>query len=332
MRAVGYQSVVPIESPDSLVDIERSRPSPAGRDILVKIQAVSVNPVDAKIRQTAPFPGEWKVLGWDGAGLVEEVGSDCVLFKPGDAVFYAGDVSRSGTNAEYHLIDERLVGRKPKNLDWGQAAALPLTSLAAWEALFDRLEIAADQQGALLVVGGAGGVGSMALHLARKLTNLIVVATASRPETAEWAKSLGAHRVIDHSKPLSAQYAALGLDAPAFVFPTRTGDHLPEIAALIAPEGRVCLIDDPKQLDIMPFKRKSVSIHWEWMFTRAMFRTSTMERQGKILNRIADLVEKEVISTTLAERFGPINAANLRRAHALIESGKAKGKIVLEGF
>jgi NADPH2:quinone reductase len=250
-------------------------------------------------------------------------------------VFYAGDMTRQGTNAELHLVDERIVGHKPKSLDWAQAAALPLTAITAWEALFDRLDVSKPVPGsnAILVIGGAGGVSSIAIQLARQLTGLTVIATASRAETRSWVRDLGAHHVIDHSKPLAGQVDAIGVGAPGFVFSTTNTDkHVEDIARLIAPQGRFGLIDDPATLDIVAFKRKAVSVHWELMFTRSMFQTADMDAQGKLLTEVARLVDAGTLRTTLGENFGPINAANLRRAHALIESGKARGKIVLEGF
>ena len=337
MRAVAYYEAQPITAETSLVDINLPKPEAQGRDLLVEVKAISVNPVDTKIRAGAkPEAGQPRVLGWDAAGIVTAVGPDVRHCKGGDEVFYAGAVDRPGTNAEYHLVDERIVGTKPKSLDFSAAAALPLTSITAWEMLFHRLHIDIPVVGAanaILIIGGAGGVGSIAVQLARKLTNLTVIATASRPETRRWVEELGAHHVIDHSKPLAAQVAALGLSAPAFVFATTNSDtHRTEIAALIAPQGRFGLIDDPKSYDIMPFKWKSVSIHWEVMFTRSRYDTADIEEQHKLLNRVAELVDAGTLRTTLADDLGPISAANLKKAHALIESGRARGKIVLTGF
>jgi len=337
MRAVGYQNPLPIEDSAALIDIELPKPAPKARDLLVEVRAVSVNPVDTKVRAGAkPEAGGWKVLGWDAAGTVAAVGPDVTLFRPGDAVFYAGALSRPGTNAEFHLVDERIVGNKPASLGWSEAAALPLTAITAWEALFDRLDIRRPVPGAgrsVLIIGGAGGVGSIAVQLARQLTDLTVIATAARPETQTWVRELGAHHVIDHAKPLAAQVAELGLGVPGIVFSTtHTDAHLSEIAKLIAPQGRFALIDDPAKLDVMLFKRKSVSVHWELMFTRSIFETADMDEQGKLLNEVARLVDAGTLRTTLAGSFGQINAANLKRAHALIESGRAKGKITLEGF
>jgi NADPH2:quinone reductase len=337
MYAVGYQDSLPIDASAALVDIELPKPEPAGRDILVEVRAVSVNPVDTKVRRRAKAEaGEWKILGYDAAGVVVGTGPSATLFKPGDAVFYAGDINRPGTNAEFHLVDERIVGRKPDSLDWAAAAALPLTAIIAWEAMFDRLDLRKPVPGvtaAILIIGGAGGVGSIAIQLARRLTSLTVIATASRPETQTWVRDLGAHHVIDHTRPLADEITALGLGEPAFVFSTTNTDrHIAEIAKLIAPQGRFGLIDDPPAVDINPFKRKSVSVHWELMFTRSMFQTADMGAQGELLSEVARMVDAGTIRTTLGENFGPINATNLKRAHALIESGRARGKIVLEGF
>jgi NADPH:quinone reductase len=258
MRAIGFQQPGSINRHEALVDIELPTPTPTGRDLLVEIKAISVNPVDVKVRQSAqPEAGNWKVLGWDAAGIVTAVGSEVTLFQPGDEVFYAGAIGRPGTNAEYHLVDERIVGIKPKTLDWAAAAALPLTSITAWEMLFDRLDVKKAVPGAalvMLIIGGAGGVGSIAIQIARALTDLTVIATASRAETVAWVKEMGAHHIIDHTLPLAEQVTKLGLGAPAFVFSTtQTNRHLDEIATLIAPQGRFGLIDDPAVLDINRF-------------------------------------------------------------------------------
>jgi NADPH:quinone reductase len=338
MRAVGYQQSLPIEDEASLIDVELPNPEPGPRDLVVEIKAVSVNPVDTKVRKRAqPEPGGTKVLGFDAAGIVTAVGSQASLFKAGDEVFYAGSIMRQGTNAQFHVVDERIVGCKPKSLSFEEAAAMPLTTLTAWETLFDRLDIKRSVPGAanaILIVGAAGGVGSIAVQLARRLTDVTVIATASRPETQAWAKELGAHHVIDHSNPLAAQIEALGIGAPAFAFSiTQTQVHFPEIAKALSPQGRFALIDDPTSpLDISLLKGKSISLHWESMFTRSTFQTADMERQHEILNEAARLVDAGTLKTTLADVFGSINAANLKRAHAFIESGQARGKIVLSGF
>jgi len=337
MRAVAYRESLAIDEAESLVDVDLPDPSPKGRDLLVAVRAVSVNPVDTKVRRRVSPDGGWKVLGWDAAGTVVAAGPEATLFKPGDTVFYAGSIDRPGTNSELHLVDERIVGRKPASLSFAEAAALPLTSITAWEGLFDRLDVKGKPvpgaAPAILVIGGAGGVGSIAVQLARRLTGLTVIATASRPETRAWVTALGAHHVVDHSRPLAAEVAALGLGAPAFVFSTtNTMRHLSEIEALIAPQGRFVLIDDLTGFDFSPLLRKSVSVHGEWMYTRPVYQTADMAEQGVLLNAVARLIDEGTIRTTLAEAFGTINAANLKRAHALIESGTARGKIVLEGF
>ena len=337
MKAIGYASAGPIDRDDALLDIELPRPVAAGRDLLVEVEAISVNPVDTKIRKNvSPVEGEWKVLGWDAVGKVVEAGPDVTQFKPGDKVFYAGSLIRAGANSQFHLVDERIVGKKPKSLGNAEAAALPLTSITAWEMLFDRLDVKTPVPGAanaILIIGGSGGVGSIAIQLARALTDLTVIATASRPETQAWVKELGAHHVVDHTGPLAAQVAALGIGAPAFVFSTtQTDRHFDEIVELMAPQGRFGLIDDPAPIDVMKLKRKSLSLHWELMFTRSLFGTADMIAQHELLNEVSAMVDAGQLRTTLGEHFGKIDAANLRRAHALLESGKAKGKIVLEGF
>lgn len=337
MRAVGYKTAGPITRANALEDIDLPRPAPQEHDILVEVKAVSVNPVDTKVRTRETLaPGEWKVLGWDAVGRVVETGNAVTEFKIGDEVYYAGSIARPGTNSQFHLVDARIVGRRPKTLSDAEAAALPLTAITAWEMLFDRLDIRRPVPGApnaILIIGGAGGVGSIAIQLVRALSDVTVIATASRSETRDWVRNLGAHHVIDHAKPLAEEIKALGIGEPAFVFSTtQTQQHLAEIVTLIAPQGRFGLIDDPKILDIMPFKRKSVSVHWELMFTRSLYSTADIHEQGALLNEVARLVDNGRIRTTLSEVLKPINAANLMRAHALIETGRAKGKVVLEGF
>lgn len=337
MRAVVYREAGPIDRPDSLFDRELPDPVASGRDLLVEVNAVSVNPVDVKVRQSTSAAGEgWKTLGWDAAGVIRAVGPKVTGFRSGDEVFYAGSIAREGANAELHLVDERIVARKPRSLDWAEAAALPLTALTAWEALFDRLDVRKPVPGAadvLLAIGGAGGVGSIAIQLARQLTDLTIIATASRPQTRDWVNSLGAHHVVDHSRPLAPQIDALGLGSPAFVISTtHTDRHLPDVVELIAPQGRFALIDDPATLDALPFKRKSVSIHWELMFTRSLFDTADVSEQGRLLTEVSKLVDAGRICTTLTERLSPINAENLKRAHRMIESARMRGKVVLEGW
>jgi zinc-binding alcohol dehydrogenase family protein len=337
VKAIGYFRPLPIEHSDSLVEIDLPEPEPGERDLLIEVKAVSVNPVDTKVRSGAvPAEGQARILGWDAAGVVRAVGSKASLFKPGDRVWYAGDLTRPGSNSELQLVDERITGPMPGTLDFASAAALPLTAITAWELLFDRLKVQdADptRNNKLLVIGAAGGVGSILVQLARQLTGWMVIGTASRPETREWVSAQGAHHVIDHGQPLAAElkrhglgtvHAALGL--------THTDSHLAQIVEALEPEGQLALIDDPKALDIVPMKRKSLSVHWELMFTRSMFSTPSMIRQHEILSAVAALVDRGVLRSTLTERFDRIDAANLKRAHALIESGKTRGKIVLEGF
>jgi NADPH2:quinone reductase len=334
MRAIGYRKASP--ALDSLEAFDIPRPRPEGRDLLVEVRAVSVNPVDYKVASgTAPEPGGINLVGYDAAGVVAETGPEARLFKPSDAVFYAGSIGRQGADAEFHLVDERIVGRKPRSLDFPAAAALPLTAITAWEAMFDRLDVARAVPGvakAILIVGGAGGVGSIAIQLARQLTDLAVVATASRPETADWAKDMGAHHIIDHKKPLAPQVAALGLGAPAFVFATvPAGGVFADLAELIAPQGRIALING-ESADVSPFMRKSVAICYELMFTRPLFQTADIEAQHRLLNEVAELVDSGRVRSTMRENYGRIDAANLMRAMAFLKSGRAIGKIVLAGF
>lgn len=341
MKAVAYYQPGAIESADALVDTELPDPGePEGHDLLVAVHAVAVNPIDTKVRAgTAPqagTPDEAKVLGWDAAGTVRAVGPEVTRFQPGDAVWYAGDITRPGSNAELQLVDERIVGHKPQSLDFREAAALPLTTITAWELLFERLGVPAGKAATddrLLVVGGAGGVGSVLIQLAARLTGLTVIATASRPETSEWARALGAHGVIDHRRPLSEALQEAGMDSVSHVASlTHTDAHLDELVACLAPQGRLALIDDPGELDVRKLKPKSLSLHWELMFTRSLFQTADVAAQHRLLEEAAALVDAGVLRTTLAEDYGPVNAANLIRAHKLLESGRSRGKIVLTGF
>ncbi|MBI6978239.1 MULTISPECIES: zinc-binding alcohol dehydrogenase family protein [Pseudomonas] len=337
MKAIAYYASLPINDPKSLQDIELPAPEAGPRDLLVEVKAISVNPVDTKVRQNvAPENGAAKVLGWDVAGVVKAVGSDVTLFKAGDKVYYAGSLVRPGGNSELHTVDERIVGYMPKSLGFAEAAALPLTAITAWELLFERLQVAEgkdDQGQSLLIVGAAGGVGSILTQLANQLTALKVIGTASRPETQAWAKALGAHLVIDHSQPLSEALKQAGHGHVTHVASlTQTEHHLDQLVEALQPQGKLALIDDPKALDVSKLKRKSLSLHWEFMYTRSMFETPDMIEQHNLLNRVAELIDAGILKTTVGEHFGVINAANLRRAHALLESGKAKGKIVLEGF
>ncbi len=341
MKAIAYRQCLPTSDPNALIDVELLEPVVAGRDLLVRIEAISVNPVDTKVRRNvAPPEGGMTVLGYDAAGVVEAVGPQVTLFKPGDAVWYAGSRLRQGTNAQRHLVDERIVGHKPRSLDFAQAAAMPLTTITAWEALFDRLALPrADQAGGqtdagtVLITAGAGGVGSIAIQLARQLSTARILATASRPESRAQIEALGAHAVIDHSQPISQGLKTAGVRWVERIFSvSHTDTHFPELAKIVAPQGRICVIDDPAAFDVRPLKARCASLHWEAMFTRSSFETPDMAQQGQLLNEVAQLVDAGRIRTTHSETMGLINAANLRAAHAKIESGKMVGKLVLAGF
>jgi zinc-binding alcohol dehydrogenase family protein len=341
MKAIGYRQSLPISDSASLIDIELAQPAATGFDILVRIKSISVNPVDYKIRQNVmPEDDKHKVLGWDAVGEVVAIGGSVSNFKPGDIVFYAGDLNRQGSNAEYQLVDERIVGNKPKSLSDSEAAALPLTAITAWELLFERLEIkqqnpTSKEQSSdvILIVGAAGGVGSILVQLAKVLTGATVIATASRESSIKWVKKLGADYVIDHSKPLLAQIEQLNIGQVSHVASlTHTDSYLDSYVDLLAPMGKIALIDDPKSLDVSKLKLKSLSLHWEFMFTRSMFKTTDMSKQHHLLNKISDLIDQGYIQTTMGKNLGTINATNLKAAHEELESGKSIGKIVLEGF
>jgi NADPH2:quinone reductase len=338
MKAVGYKKPLPITDPDALLDIELPVPIPEGRDLLVEVKAVSVNPVDTKVRsRSGPDQGnEYKILGYDASGVVKTVGPNVTLFKPGDEVWYAGSIVRSGTNAEFHLVDERIVGLKPTSFDFSHAAALPLTSITAWELLFDRLGVQFGKPidaGSILIIGGAGGVGSILTQLARKLTGLTVISTSSRPETTNWCLELGAHFVVDHTKPFAPQMKSIGIPEAEYIACLTASDiHYPGIIEVLAPQGKIGIIDDPKTLDAKLLKPKAASIHWELMFVRSRFQTKDMIAQHNLLNEVSKMVDDGILRTTFGIDMGAINATNLKKAHALIESGRAKGKIVLTGF
>jgi zinc-binding alcohol dehydrogenase family protein len=337
MKAIAYFHSLPITDPASLQDIELPEPVAGPRDLLVEVKAISVNPVDTKVRQNVqPEGGAAKVLGWDVAGVVKAVGSEVSLFQPGDKVFYAGSIARAGGNSQLHVVDERIVGHMPKSLGFAEAAALPLTAITAWELLFERLQISAspaDQGQSLLIVGAAGGVGSILTQLAKQLTGLKVIGTASRPQTLAWVRELGADLVLDHSQPLAEELKRQGVAQVTHVASlTQTDQHFDQLVEALAPQGKLALIDDPKQLDVVKLKRKSLSLHWEFMYTRSLFETPDMLEQHKLLNRVAELIDAGTLKTTMGQHYGTINAENLRRAHALLESGAAKGKIVLESF
>jgi zinc-binding alcohol dehydrogenase family protein len=337
MKAVAYRRCLPVTDPECLLDVELPEPVPGERDLLVRVHAVSVNPVDTKVRRgVAPPEGGLRVLGFDAAGVVEAVGPRVTRFRPGDAVFYAGSRIRSGTNAELHCVDERIVGRKPATLDFAQAAAMPLTAITAWEALFDRLQLrlgAPHDAGTLLITAGAGGVGSIAVQLARRLTGARVIATASRPESRAQALALGAHLVVDHSQPLSEALRAAGVKWVERIFSVSNTDaHFAELAKVVAPQGRICVIDDPEPIDVRLLKARCASLHCEAMFTRSTFETPDMIEQGRLLDEVSALVDAGTLRTTHASTLGRIDAASLREAHARVESGRTIGKVVLAGF
>jgi zinc-binding alcohol dehydrogenase family protein len=336
MRAVGYRTALPIEDEQSLLDLELPIPTPGPHDLLVQVKAISVNPVDYKVRHNADPGGQVRVLGWDAAGTVIAVGADVELFNIGDDVYYAGALDRPGTNAQFQAVDERLVGRKPTTLPFAEAAALPLTALTAWEGLFDHLGLRpgdADQTGTLLVTAAAGGVGSIVSQLARALTGLTVIGTASRPESADFARRMGAQHIVDHHQPLTKQLQDVAPDGLDYVFSTTgTARNLAAYAETIKPFGRILAIDDFDSLPITALKPKSISFHWEFMFTRSMFQTPDQIEQHRILTELAHLVDTGAVTSTATRDLGPINAANLRQAHRLLESGSAIGKTTLTGF
>lgn len=331
MKALGYKAAGPV---DALVAFDADQPEIGARDLLVAVRGISVNPVDVKVRERASPEQGHKVLGYDAAGIVTAIGADVTGYAIGDEVFYAGDVTRPGTNSELHVVDERIVGRKPTSLDFDEAAGLPLTSITAWELLFDsfRMVEGGGAGEALLVVGGAGGVGSILIQLAKKLTGLTVIATASRDETRDWVKKMGADHVIDHRQPLAAQVAALGLTPRYVASLTATDQHYAEILELIAPRGHITLIDDPQNLDIAPAKPKAITISWEFMFTRSMFGTADIGVQRDLLNRVSAMIDEGTLISTVTERLGALTVESLRTAHTRQESGRVIGKQVLNGL
>jgi len=334
MKAIGYCTEGDVTV---LTDIEVPRPIPGPRDLLVAVKAISVNPVDTKRRRwerPAMAPNHM-ILGYDAAGVVETVGCKVSFFKPGDEVFYAGARDRPGSNAEFQLVDERIVGPKPKSLSFAEAAALPLTSITAWEILFDRMKIpygSKKASGTLLVLNGAGGVGSMMIQLATRLTGLTVIATASRPETTAWVRKLGSKHVADHSKPIDEAVKAIGFAGVDYIAAiTTTPGSVPSIVSAMNPQGHITLIDNFDE-SIMPFKTKSITISWEMMFTRSLFETVDMDAQHQLLSEVSALIDAGVLRSTLTQNLGHISAENLRLAHQAVESGRAIGKVVLEGF
>ncbi|MGK5037599.1 zinc-binding alcohol dehydrogenase family protein [Janthinobacterium sp. LB3P118] len=334
MKMIGFNKGSSVDEQGSLFDMEGAMPVPGPREVLVQVRAVGVNPLDTKVRAgLVKVPERVATLGWDAAGIVHAVGSEVTLFAPGQAVYYAGSFDRAGANAEYHLVDERIAARMPATLDYAQAASVPLAALTAWQLLFERFVITpGDRQprGSLLVLGGAGGVGSLLIQLARQLTGLTVIATASRGDSADWCGAMGAHHVIDHRQPLPAQVAALNVAPVRHIAAlSHTAQHVAELLELIAPHGKLAVIDDHDVFDAAPLKGKSISLHWEMVFTRPLYATGDMQEQQRILTRVAGLLDEGVLRHTLRQRLSPMDAATLRRAHALLERGGQPGKIVV---
>lgn len=351
IKAIGYQDNLPIDNEQSLQDITLTKPTASGHDIVVEVKAISVNPVDCKIRKARPAPeGEYAVIGWDAAGVVTAVGDKVSLFSVGDRVYYAGDLTRSGSNAEYQLVDERIVGRMPASLSFAEAAALPLTTITAWEMLFDRLQVPVSKNVAsgnnadsidsananevsVLVVGAAGGVGSILTQLLKARTSATIIGTASREESVQWLKDLGTDHVIDHCNPLFDELQKTGITEVDYVVSlNNTQEHYEEIIKCLKPQGKLGLIDDPAALDIIPLKMKSLSLHWEFMFARSMFQTPDMIEQHHLLTDVAKMIDGGEIKTTIAHHLGTITAEHLRDAHHMLENRQAHGKIVLEGW
>ena len=341
MKAIGIYKSLPVEDPESLVEVEIPSPEPSGRDLLVQVRAVALNPVDVKVRQQlAEEYTEPRILGWDAAGVVEAVGDEVSLFQVGDAVYYAGDLIRPGCNSQYHLVDERIVGKKPTSLSFEEAAAMPLTTLTAWEALFDRLGVkrsaTENSDQSVLIIGGAGGVGSIAIQLAKKLAGLRVIATASRDESAKWCREMGADQIINHHQPFSDEFERVGLDEVDYILCfNSTEHHIQNMADTIKAQGKICTIvetENDQPVNINVFQRKSVALMWELMFTRPMYQTPDMQEQHNILNKAARLLDEGVLRTTMTEQYGSLTTENLRKAHARLETGSMIGKLVLGGI
>ena len=330
MRAVGYRASLPITDPNALVDAELPVPTPGPRDLLVRVEAVSVNPVDTKVREGVDPAGELKVLGYDAAGVVVAVGAEVTRFSVGDEVYYAGSIGRPGTNSEFHLVDERITGHKPSTLDFAEAAALPLTTITAWEALFDRFRLGKDSAGTLLVLGAAGGVGSALIQLARALTGVTVIGTASRPESRAWITELGAHHVVSHHGDLVANVREVAPGGVNYIFSPFSAGNVQAYAELLQPGGEITAIDEPEGMDLLPLKSKSLTWHWELMFTRPLFAPDD-PAQHELLETAAHMVDEGTLKTTVSRRLEPINAATLRQAHELVEAGAMAGKVVVSG-
>ncbi|WP_032403208.1 zinc-binding alcohol dehydrogenase family protein [Rhodococcoides fascians] len=330
MKAVAYTRSLPIDDPASLTDVVVDVPSVRPRDILVDVRAVSVNPVDVKVRAGNDPHGEPKVLGFDAAGVVRAVGADVSLFTPGDEVYYAGDLGRPGTDSELHAVDERIVAKKPTTLDFAEAAALPLTAITAWEGLFDKLRITAESTGALLMVGATGGVGSLVLQFLRVLAPRVrVIATAADEDAEKWVRSLGAAEVVNHRRDLRGDVRRVAPDGIDYVFTAHSSGQVEIYADLLTPFGQIVAIDDPETLDVLPLKTKAISWHWEFMFARPMHDASDLVRQHELLTRVAELVDAGVVRTTVTTVLSPIDAEQLREAHRLVETGHVRGKVVV---
>lgn len=335
MKAIGFKTSLPIEDKESFIEFEAVKPIPGAHDLLVKIDAISVNPVDFKIRQNSAKDTVLetpKIIGWDAAGIVQAVGEKVTLFEVGDPVYYAGDITKQGSNAEYQIIDERIVGRKPTLLSIEEAAVIPLTVLTAWEILFDRIRINEKDKGkSILIIGGAGGVGSIAIQLAKKIAGLTVIATALRPETIDWCKKQGADFVVDH-KNLIASVKEAGFETVDFILDfVDTNAYWDIMTELIKPQGHIASItgsSNPVALNTL--KSKSVSFSWELMYTRSMFQADDMIEQHHILNKVADLLDEGVLKNTLNQTLNGLTAENLKKAHQLLESGKTIGKIAIK--
>jgi len=330
MNAVAYTKNLPISDDASLEDVLLPIPEVGPKDLLVEVNAVSVNPVDVKVRSGKDPAGRPTVLGYDAAGTVRAVGADVTLFRAGDDVFYAGAIDRGGSNAQFQAVDERVVGGKPKTLDFAQAAALPLTSITAWEGLFVKLGLSADSTGTLLMIGGAGGVGSMVIQLAKALIpGLRVIASASRTESQEWVRSLGADETVRHGEALREDVQRVAPEGVDYIFTTNSAGQLAAFVEILKPFGQIVAIDDPGQVDVAQLKSKSLTWHWELMFTRSLFQTPDMIEQHHLLNKVASMVDAGIIRSTITHTLHPINAENLRNAHAMVESGHTLGKIVV---
>ena len=334
MKAIGYTDAGPISAKSALIEFETDMPQPGPNDLLVEVRGISVNPVDVKVRASAQPEVGPRILGFDAAGIVKEVGSAITRFRPGDEVFYAGDITRPGTNAAFHVVDERIVGRKPSSLGFAEAAGMPLTTITAWEILFDSFQLK-EGEGAgeeLLVIGGAGGVGSILIQLAKKLTDLTVIAKASRDDTRAWVEKMGTDHVVNHRNSLDEEMKALDISPRYVASLTHTDTHFESIVELIKPRGHVTLIDDPEALDVVLLKSKALSLSWEFMFARSMFQTEDMDAQHRLLNRVADLLDNGALIPTVNKHGGALSVENLRAAHELQESGTEIGKTVLDGF